>query len=66
VSAFEAALLGGFIGGALGVVGTLVTSYWGPKKLEEWRERRQEEREYGPRKQLLTRMLADPDLRLGL
>jgi len=30
--------LGGFIGGSLGVAGTLVTSYFGPRKLEEWRE----------------------------
>ena len=60
MSQFEAALLGGFIGGALGVVGTLVTSYWGPRQLEEWRERRKEDQEYGPRKALLRRMLEDP------
>ena len=55
------ALVGGFIGGTLGVVGTLVASYWGPRKLEEWRERRQETREFGPRKDLLLRMLKDRD-----
>jgi hypothetical protein len=60
LSQLEAALLGGFIGGFLGVVGTLVTSYFGPRKLEEWREARQEERENGPRKALLERMLRDP------
>lgn len=62
LSQLEAALLGGFIGGSLGVAGTLVTSYFGPRKLEEWRERRREEREYGPRKELLERMLRDPNL----
>jgi hypothetical protein len=62
VSQLEAALLGGFIGGSLGVAGTLVTSYLGPRKLEEWREDRREEREYGPRKALLERMLRDPQL----
>ncbi|MEJ7567988.1 MAG: hypothetical protein WKF41_06955 [Gaiellaceae bacterium] len=53
------ALLGGFIGGTLGVVGTLIASYWGPRKLEEWRERQQEDRQFGPRKKLLLRMLND-------
>jgi len=52
--------LGGVIGGILGVVGTLVSSYWGPRKLEEWRELRREEEEYGPRKRLLRKMLEDP------
>jgi hypothetical protein len=62
LSELEAALLGGFIGGALGVTGAVVTSYFGPRKLEEWRERRDEERRYGPRKELLRRMLNDPQL----
>ncbi len=61
VTAFQAAVVGGFIGGVLGVIGTLVTSYVGPRKLEEWRELRQEAREYGPRKALLEQMLSDPD-----
>ena len=60
MSELVAALVGGFIGGTLGVAGTLVTSYWGPKKLEEWREHRREEREYGPRRRLLRQMLEDP------
>ena len=60
MSTFGAALLGGLVGGVLGVVGTLVSSYWGPRKLEEWRELRREEEEYGPRKQLLRKMLEDP------
>jgi hypothetical protein len=59
VTQVEAALIAGFIGGALGVVGTIVTSYYGPRKLEERHERRQEELEYGPRKKLLLRMLND-------
>jgi hypothetical protein len=57
----EAALLGGFIGGALGVTGTIVTSYYGPRRLEEWRERRRDAREFGPRRALLERMLRDPN-----
>jgi hypothetical protein len=61
VSQVEAALIGGLIGGSLGVIGTIVTSYYGPRKLEERRERRQEELEYGPRKKLLLRMLNDPE-----
>ena len=60
MSTFGAALLGGLVGGVLGVVGTLVSSYWGPRRLEEWRERRQEDEEYGPRKRLLRKMLEDP------
>lgn len=55
-----AAIIGGFIGGALGVIGTLISSYYGPRKIEEWREQRKEEREYGPRKRLLKQMLEDP------
>jgi hypothetical protein len=54
------ALLGGIIGGVLGVTGTIVTSYWGPRKLEERRERRREAQEFGPRKALLAQMLRDP------
>jgi hypothetical protein len=61
MSELAAGLIGGFIGGALGVIGTLVTSYWGPKKLEEWREHRREEHENGPRKRLLRSMLENPD-----
>ena len=62
MSDFASALLGGFIGGTLGVLGTTIASYWGPRKLEEWREGKQEDREFGPRKQLLLRMLNDDDL----
>jgi hypothetical protein len=54
-----AGLIGGLIGGVLGVLGTLVTSYYGPRKLEQWREQRREDREDGPRKRLLHQMLAD-------
>jgi hypothetical protein len=61
VSELEAALLGGFIGGALGVVSTLVASYFGPRWLEQWRANEREEREYGPRKRLLTQMLIEPN-----
>ena len=64
MSQLEAALLGGFIGGSLGVMGTLVTSYFGPRKLEEWREDRLEKREHGPRKELLLHMLTEPNPRI--
>ena len=60
-----AAVLGGFIGGALGVVPALMTSYFGPRKLEEWRAGQQEEREFGPRKELLALMLAISVTRSG-
>ncbi|MBZ5568688.1 MAG: hypothetical protein LAN64_12670 [Acidobacteriia bacterium] len=53
------AIIGGMVGGVLGVVGTILTSYYGPRKLEEWRERRLEERINGPRKRLLKKLLAD-------
>jgi hypothetical protein len=64
MSTLVAALIGGLIGGVLGVLGTLVSSYWGPRQLEEWREREQEERQYGPRKELLKTMLADEKWRM--
>jgi hypothetical protein len=54
-----AAVIGGLIGGVLGVVGTLISSYYGPRKIEEWRENRLEERLNGPRKKLLLKMLED-------
>ncbi len=54
-----AAIIGGLIGGVLGVIGTLVTSYYGPRKMEEWREQRLEERTNGPRKRLLATLLED-------
>jgi hypothetical protein len=53
------AMVGGLIGGVLGVAGTLVTSYYGPRKIEEWREQRLEERMNGPRKRLLAQLLKD-------
>jgi len=54
-----AALAGGIIGGVLGCVGTLLSSYWGPRKLEEWREIRTEKRINGPRKDILKKLLED-------
>jgi hypothetical protein len=45
----------------LGVLGTLVGSYYGPRRLEQWRAEIKEDRDYGPRKQLLTQMLAEPN-----
>ena len=57
-------MVGGFIGGILGVAGTLVTSYYGPRNLEEWRDRRREEREFGPRKELLRKMLSAEETKI--
>jgi hypothetical protein len=61
MSSLESALLGGFIGGALGVLSTLIGSYFGPRRLEQWRADIKEQREYGPRKALLLRMLSEPN-----
>ena len=60
-SEFVSAVVGGLAGGVLGVIGTLVSSYYGPRKFEEWREQRLEERLNGPRKCLLKQLLEDPD-----
>lgn len=51
--------IGGVIGGILGVVGTLISSYFGPLKIEEWREKRKEKKLDNPRKRLLMQMLQD-------
>ena len=53
------ALAGGIIGGILGCIGTLLSSYWGPRKLEEWREKQAEDRINGPRKRLLKKLLEE-------
>ena len=53
------AIVGGAIGGVLGVLGTLASAYWGPRKLEEWRDKQEHERLHGPRKKLLQRLLND-------
>jgi hypothetical protein len=55
-SELTAAIIGGFLGGALGVVSTLVGSYYGPRKYEEWRS----ERADAPKKRLLRVLLDDP------
>lgn len=51
--------MGGAVGGVLGVMGTMLSSYYGPRKLEEWRAQRLEEKMNGPRKRLLKQMLED-------
>ena len=58
---FLVAVLGRMIGGVLGIVGGLVSAYFAPRKLEEWREKRYEQRHNGPRKNLLRRMLEDDE-----
>lgn len=52
-------LVGGLIGGILGVIGTLWTSYYGPKKLIEFKDEIEEEKLNGPRKKLLLKLLND-------
>jgi hypothetical protein len=64
VSELQAALLGGFIGGAVGVASTLVAAYFGPRWLEQWRANIKEEHDYGPRKELLRKMLDKPNPRI--
>ena len=64
-SEMTAAMIGGLLGGVLGVLGTLISSYYGPRKMEEWREQRREQREHGPRKQLLKKMLEDKSFPQG-
>ena len=64
-SELASAVVGGIIGGVLGVIGTLVSSYYGPRKFEEWREKRLEERLNGPRKRLLKKLLEDPHFNDG-
>lgn len=54
---FLAGLLGGSLGGVIGVAGAWLAGYWGPKRLEIDRERREEERVWGPRRELIREML---------
>ena len=55
-SEVAAGIIGGLVGGALGVLSSVVLSYFGPRRLEEWRARRHDE----PRKRLLKSLLDDP------
>ena len=57
--AFWSAVAGGVIGGAFGWLAAVVSAYWGPRKLEEWRDQRTELRTHGPRKKLLGTLLTD-------
>ena len=47
------------IGGMFGLIGGLVSTYWGPRKHEEWQEKQYERRHNEPRKNLLRKMLED-------
>jgi hypothetical protein len=51
-----AGIIGGFTGGVLGVLSTVVGSYYGPRRLEEWRAHSKDQ----PKKQLLKTLLDDP------
>ena len=59
------AIIGGVIGGFLGVIGTIVSSYYGPRKMEEWREKKKEEKLNGPRKKFLKSLLENPQFSNG-
>ena len=52
-----AGIIGGIIGGVAGTLGAWLTGYWGPRKLEQEKEKRAEERVWGPRKKLIKEML---------
>jgi hypothetical protein len=54
-SELAAGIIGGLVGGVLGVVSTLIGSYHGPKKLEQWRARQRD----APKKELLMKLLND-------
>jgi hypothetical protein len=60
MSELLAGLLGGVVGGFVGLLGATVTSYWGPRMLEQWRASNVEKQQHGPRKELLRKMLSDP------
>ena len=47
------------IGGVFGLIGGLVSTYWGPRWREEWQLDRHEQTHNGPRKDLLRKMLED-------
>lgn len=50
-------IVGGIIGGTVATFGAWLTGYWAPKKLEEERERRSEDRLWGKRRALIREML---------
>jgi len=55
------AIAGGFVGGVLGVIGTIFSAYYGPRKLEECKEERRVKKWDEPRKRLLLNILNDPE-----
>lgn len=54
-STLVAGIVGGFIGGALGVVTSFAGTYWGPRKFQQWQETHADE----PKRQLLRDLLDD-------
>ena len=52
-------IVGALSGGIVGLLAGFVTSYYGPRRLEEWRQQRAEEKLNAPRKELLRKMLED-------
>ena len=58
-------LSGGFIGAILGVIGTIYSSYYGPKELEKWKQRLVDKKIDGPRKGLLLKLLNDERFKDG-
>jgi gas vesicle protein len=52
ISGLWTAIAGGLVGGALGALAAIYSSYFGPRKLEEWRAKQKDEQLHGPRKRL--------------
>lgn len=50
-----AGLIGGVVGGSLGVLGATISAYYGPRRLEQWRQDQRDK----PRQDLLKRLLED-------
>ncbi len=58
------AIIGGVFGGVLGVIGTIFSSYYGPRTLEEWKEKRKADKWDNPRKKPLLNMLNNPKMKM--
>ena len=59
------ALIGGAIGAVIGVLGTWISSYIGPRAFEKWKTKQIEKKHDEPRKRLLLQMLNDENFKDG-
>jgi hypothetical protein len=62
---FLSSIIGAMIGGALGVITALFSTFYGPKEYEKWKEKNRNERDILPRKQLLKEMLENEKFKDG-